>query len=288
MQHLRTSGEHLARGRVASCLPWHDAHAESGVAGAFFTGIAAASFVKRLWAPCGTDVRRDYCQDFNLDTWLDRMPLPQVAGMLWTRLMLTDPSHGHHVPKPTRHDHVVWELHLENGELDTRGFGDGSLSHGRMKRLTLAVLNKDRKVTAKLHDQDITLAERVAFLWYLRHVSAMCGTFFTDSLDVAAGRKARSTAPEGSSSARRPGDESGSASTRSEQISFRWNGLRATRQCSMCALARSLCGSCRRMSLRTSRRRKALLFMRKSSKITVQGPLSWDCWRSPWVGFTPT
>ena len=90
--------------------------------------------------------------------------------------------------KPIRHEHVVWELHPQNGELDTRGFGDGSLKHGRMKRLArggwgLAVLNVDMKVMAKLHGplpglrQDITLAESVAFLWYLRHVSAVGGTF---------------------------------------------------------------------------------------------------------------
>ena len=46
------------------------------------------------------------------------------------------------------------------------------------------------KVTAKLHGlllglhQDITLAESVAFLWYLRQVSVLRGTFYTNSLDV--------------------------------------------------------------------------------------------------------
>ena len=37
--------------------------------------------------------------------------------------------------------------------------------------------------------------------------------------------------------------------------------------------------------------RKALLFIhvrRTLSKDTLQGPLSWDGWRSSWVGFTPT
>ena len=83
--------------------------------------------------------------------------------------MLVDPSYGQNVPKPMRHEHVVWELHKENGELDTMGLGDGSLKHGRIKRLArggwgLAVLNEDMKVTAKLHGplpglhQDITLA----------------------------------------------------------------------------------------------------------------------------------
>ena len=59
------------------------------------------------------------------------MPLTGVAGMLWTRLMLADPSYGQDVRKPTRQDHAVWEV---QPELDTRGFGDGSLRHWRMKR----------------------------------------------------------------------------------------------------------------------------------------------------------
>ena len=36
------------------------------------------------------------------------------------------PSYGQDVPKPIKHEHVVWEVHPEDGELDTRGFGDGS------------------------------------------------------------------------------------------------------------------------------------------------------------------
>ena len=96
--------------------------------------------------------------------------------------MLANSSYGQDVPKPIRHQHP------ESGELDRRGFVDGSLRHGRMKRLArggwgLAVLSEDMRVTAKLHSplpglhQDTTLAESVAFLWYLRHVSAMGGTF---------------------------------------------------------------------------------------------------------------
>ena len=51
------------------------------------------------------------------------------------------------------------------------------------------MLNEERKVTAKLGPlpglhQDITLAESVAFLWYLRHVSALGVIFYTDSRDV--------------------------------------------------------------------------------------------------------
>ena len=98
--------------------------------------------------PASEEFRRGYCLDFDLDKRLKRMPLSGVQGMLWTRLMLAHPSFGQDVPKPIRHEHVVWEVHPENGELDTRGFGDGSLRHGRMKQLAcgswgLAVLSED-------------------------------------------------------------------------------------------------------------------------------------------------
>ena len=77
------------------------------------------------------------------------------------------PSYGQSVPKPIRHEHVVWEVHPENGEPDTRGFGDGSLRHGRVKGLV--VLSEEMNVTAKLHGplaglhQNITVADCVAF-----------------------------------------------------------------------------------------------------------------------------
>ena len=96
-------------------------------------------------------------------------------------------SGGFLVPKPIRHEHVVWEVHPASGELDTRSFGDGSLRQGRTKRLERGgwgpvVLNEEMKVMAKLHGplpglyKDMTLAESVAFLWYLRRVSAMGGS----------------------------------------------------------------------------------------------------------------
>ena len=112
----------------------------------FFNGCQLCQApVGSLWhrgylCPASAEFRRGYCQDFDLDEWLDRMPLSRVAGMLWTRLTL----------------HVVWEVH--------------PLVTGCAEEL---------KVTAKLHrplpglHQDITLAESVAFLWYLRHVSAL-------------------------------------------------------------------------------------------------------------------
>ena len=107
--------------------------------------------------------------------------------------MLADPAFGQDVPKPTRHEHVVWEMHPLSGELNTRGFGVGSFRNGSMKWLArlgwgLAVLNEEMQVTAKLHGplpglhQDVTLAESVAFPFYMRHVSAMGGNFYSDSL----------------------------------------------------------------------------------------------------------
>ena len=70
--------------------------------------------------------------------------------------MVVDLWFGQDVLQPNRHEHVVWDLHLPSGELDTQGFGDGSLSWARMKRLARgewggAVLSEDVKVTAKLH-----------------------------------------------------------------------------------------------------------------------------------------
>ena len=105
------------------------AHRENTWHGARCNLIANASFVKLLWACCGTDSTSaphlqssdaNFFQDLNLDTWLDRMPLSGVAGA----------CSGQDVTKPIRHEHVVWELRPENGELDTRGFGDGSPETG--------------------------------------------------------------------------------------------------------------------------------------------------------------
>ena len=121
-------------------------------------------------------------------------------------------------------------------ESSTRPALETGLRHGRMMRLAqggrgLAELNKDMKVTAKLHGllpglhQAIPLAKSVAFLWYLRHVSALDGTLYTETLNVHRfWTKAWSTAPLGSSSTRRPGDRSGSASTIFGHTSSRWNG----------------------------------------------------------------
>ena len=68
--------------------------------------------------------------------------------MLWTRLVLADPSSGQDIPEPIVHEQVVRDLHPVGGGLDTQGFGDGSLRYGRMNRLArvgwgLAVLSED-------------------------------------------------------------------------------------------------------------------------------------------------
>ena len=109
------------------------------------------------------------------------------------------------------------------------GFGDGSLRHGRMKQLARGgVLNEDMNVTEKLHGpllglhQDITLAEGVAFLWYLRHVSKMGGAFYTDSRNV---HRYWTRGPEYSTRGQFVNaSTSESASTRSVHISIRWTG----------------------------------------------------------------
>ena len=90
-QHLRTSGEHLARGALQSVF-----------LGTMRTqNLEWLERISRLWARCGTDVASAphlqnsdaaHCQNFDLDTWLDRMPLSGVAGIFWTRLMLR-PGH---------------------------------------------------------------------------------------------------------------------------------------------------------------------------------------------------
>eukprot|EP00973_Karenia_brevis_P003983 548463-Karenia_brevis.AAC.1 len=54
----------------------------------------------------------------------------------------------------------------------------------------LTVLNAQLKETARLHGpvpgwhQDITLAESLAFMWYLRHAGPAGGTLYTDSKNV--------------------------------------------------------------------------------------------------------
>ena len=173
VQHLRTSGEHLARGALQI----------------MFMGTMRRTFslhrsfqlcqalVGSLWHRChkcaaSEEFTRGYCHDFHFEKWLNHMPLSGVAGMLWTRLMQADTSFG-----------------------QDSGFGDGFLRCRSMKLLArggwgLTVPSGDMKVMAKLHSplpglhQDITLAESGAFLWCVRHVSAPGGTFHTDSLNV--------------------------------------------------------------------------------------------------------
>ena len=99
MQHLRTSGEHLARGPSwARCArkTWGE---RNGFSSGFSLDRSCQLRQALVGARCGTDCykcpasadfRRGYCQDFDLDKWLNRVLLSGVPGMLWTRLMLAD------------------------------------------------------------------------------------------------------------------------------------------------------------------------------------------------------
>ena len=196
-----TCGENTWHERVAVCFSWARCARKTWNFWSGFHWIAAASFfealVGSLWhrcykCPASAEFRRGDCQDFDLDK-LAR-PHAAVGRGRYAPTHAGGPLVRPDVPKPIRHEHVVWEVHPESDELDTRVFGDGSLRHGRMKRLArrgwgLVVLSEEMKVTAKLHGmllglhQDITLAESVAFLC-LRHVRALGGTFYADSLNV--------------------------------------------------------------------------------------------------------
>ena len=124
------------------------------------------------------------------------------------------------------------------------------------------MLNEAVTVTANgplpgLH-QDITLAESVAFLWYLRHVSALVGSFVHGLTERAPRWSAPSTAPEGqfihTSTWRRIWeckDEIGPHLTHVEWV-------------------------------------KVIRVLNSSSRVTAQGLLSWADWHISWVAFTPS
>ena len=96
---------------------------------------------------------------------------------------------------PCLEEQVVWELWPADGWLGPLGFGDGSLLQGRVPRLARAgwgivVLDAGRREMARLHGpvpgwhQDITMAECMALMWYVRLVSADGGTFHTVCLNL--------------------------------------------------------------------------------------------------------
>ena len=89
----------------------------------------------------------------------------------------------------------MWELMPTDGHLAQKGFGDGSLFHGRHKRLArggwgLVVYDGNDVQQARLHgplpgyQQDILLAELYALWVYVRHVGPDGGHFCTDSLSL--------------------------------------------------------------------------------------------------------
>ena len=79
--------------------------------------LPALSSTSALWHRrflCAAS-RRGYCQDFDLEKWLNRMPVSGVAGMLRTRITLADSSLGQDVLQPIGHEHVVWDVHPASG-----------------------------------------------------------------------------------------------------------------------------------------------------------------------------
>lgn len=110
---------------------------------------------------------------------------------MWTRLLLADPSWQ--APRPLLVDNIIWELMPADGYLERKGFGDGSIFHGRHMRLArggwgLVTYDHNDTQQARLHGplpgyhQDILLAELYALLMYVRHVGPGGGHFCTDSL----------------------------------------------------------------------------------------------------------
>ena len=134
--------------------------------------------------PATDAVRDDFFEGASAHRWADT-----DKECMWDRLLVPDPSW--HMPRPILAEAVVWEVRPADGYLDELGFGDGSVHCGRAPRAArggwgLVVLGLDFKETARLHgpvpgwQQDITLAELMAFNMYLRHIGPGGGTFYTD------------------------------------------------------------------------------------------------------------
>ena len=177
MQHLRKSGEHLARRALQSVflgtmrtqnLEWLERFSLDR------SCQLRQAPVGSLWhrcykCPASAKLKRGCCHDFDLDIWLNRMPVG-VAGTLCWRTH--DPVRTFPSPSGTS---------TPSGRCIQATAPSGT---GACGSWGLGVLNEERKFTAKLHGQlpglhqDITLAESVDTLWYLRHLG---GTFYTDS-----------------------------------------------------------------------------------------------------------
>ena len=128
-----------------------------------------------------------HCDGVNVQRWA------ASEAPMWTRLLLADPSWNW--PRPLLIEDIVWDIMPPDGHLAQQGFGDGSLFHGRHKRLArggwgLVVYDGDDVQQAMLHgplpgfQQDILLAELYALWVYVRHVGLDGGHFCTDSLSV--------------------------------------------------------------------------------------------------------
>ena len=111
-QHLRRLGEHFARGALRSVflgtmytqnLEWLERFSLD--CSCQLCQAPAGSLWHRCYkCPASAEFRRGYCQDFNLDKWLDRIPLSGVAGMLWNTTHAGEPlvrpgrSQAHQAP----------------------------------------------------------------------------------------------------------------------------------------------------------------------------------------------
>ena len=72
-----------------------------------FTGQQLPALSSACWLECpaSAEFMRGYRQGLRPGQMARPLPLSGVASMLWTRLMLADPSNGQDVPKPIRHGH---------------------------------------------------------------------------------------------------------------------------------------------------------------------------------------
>ena len=150
-------------GRAAVSVHRHDAHVSHW--------SAAARSVKHQWALFGTDVTsapfleltRSYCQDL---IW-KHGSASGIAGMLWTRLKLADPSFGQEILLV--HAARARRLGRASSTHKTDPSGTDAFSVWRQVVWVWQCCAQTCLVTAKLHGplrglrQDIMLAESVSF-----------------------------------------------------------------------------------------------------------------------------
>ena len=89
-----------------------------------------------------------HCSGLDVKRWA------AAGAPMWTRLLLADPTSE--VPRPCLNDDFVWTRRPTDGCLSQNGFGDGSLLHGRHRRLArggweLVVYGENGNLQASLH-----------------------------------------------------------------------------------------------------------------------------------------